>query len=157
MPTMTIDQLNQILFAYHYDPFSVLGAHPFTFDGQPIVAIRAFRPDVNHVSVVWEDDTIVPMERLTPDGFYELAVPQADFRRYQFELDYGEGNTYRTEDTYRFGPVLGDLDLQLIGEGEHHHVYNVLGAYSIKHEGVVGTGISVWAPNAQAISYVGAV
>lgn len=155
MATMTIDQLNQILFAYHYDPFSVLGAHPFTVGDQSIVAIRAFRPDVQNISVVWEDGSSVYMERLTPDGFYELVVPQADFRRYHYELDYGEGSTYRTEDTYRFGPVLGDLDLQLIGEGEHHHLYNVLGAHLIEHEGVGGTVFAVWAPNAQSVSVVG--
>ena len=126
MPIVTFLQLNQILFAYHFDPFAVLGSHPVTVNGEPYVAIRVFRPDVQNVRVVWDGGDTVAMDRLTPDGFYELAVPQAQFRPYLLELDYGDGNAFRTEDTYRFGPVLGDLDLQLVGEGEHHLIYNTL-------------------------------
>jgi len=48
-----------------------------------------------------------------------------------------------------------DLDLHLFGEGNHHHIYQKLGAHPIVHEGVRGTQFAVWAPNARRVSVVG--
>jgi 1,4-alpha-glucan branching enzyme len=50
---------------------------------------------------------------------------------------------------------LTDLDLHLFGEGNHHHVYQKLGAHVINQDGVQGTRFAVWAPNAQRVSVVG--
>ena len=50
---------------------------------------------------------------------------------------------------------LTDLDLHLFGEGNHHHIYQKLGAHLITQDGVAGTRFAVWAPNAQRVSVVG--
>jgi 1,4-alpha-glucan branching enzyme len=50
---------------------------------------------------------------------------------------------------------LTDLDLHLFGEGNHHHIYQKLGAHPGEHDGVRGTHFAVWAPNAQRVSLVG--
>jgi len=52
-------------------------------------------------------------------------------------------------------PILGDLDLHLIGEGSHLHLYDVLGAHVRTIDGVRGTTFAVWAPNARRVSVVG--
>ena len=52
-------------------------------------------------------------------------------------------------------PVLSDLDLHLFGEGNHHHIYQKLGAHSDIRDGVAGTQFAVWAPNARGVSVVG--
>ena len=59
------------------------------------------------------------------------------------------------EDAYRFGPVLGDLDAYLFGEGTHLRLYDVMGAHVRTIDGVDGTAFAVWAPNARRVSVVG--
>ena len=58
-------------------------------------------------------------------------------------------------DPSQFEPTLGELDLQLISEGNHRRLWTVLGAHVRVVSGVVGTSFAVWAPNAQAVSVVG--
>jgi 1,4-alpha-glucan branching enzyme len=53
------------------------------------------------------------------------------------------------------GPVLGELDEYLIGEGAHLRLWQSLGAHVMEHEGVQGTHFAVWAPNARRVSVVG--
>ncbi len=48
-------------------------------------------------------------------------------------------------------PLLGDVDLHLIGEGRHWRLWEVLGAH-VREEGAT---FAVWAPNARAVSVVG--
>ena len=50
---------------------------------------------------------------------------------------------------------LTDLDLHLFGEGNHHHIYQKLGAHVLERDGVRGTHFAVWAPNARRVSVVG--
>jgi 1,4-alpha-glucan branching enzyme len=50
---------------------------------------------------------------------------------------------------------LTDLDLHLFGEGNHHHIYQKLGAHVVSENGVRGTRFAVWAPNAKRVSVVG--
>ena len=63
--------------------------------------------------------------------------------------------TWEFEDPFRFGPVLGEMDEYLLGEGTHRRLWQVLGAHVITHEGVEGTHFAVWAPNAERVSVVG--
>ena len=51
--------------------------------------------------------------------------------------------------------ALTDLDLHLFGEGNHHYIYNKLGAHLETIDGVDGTRFAVWAPNARGVSVVG--
>ena len=48
-----------------------------------------------------------------------------------------------------------DLDLHLFGEGNHHHIYQKLGAHPVTQDGTQGTQFAVWAPNARRVSVVG--
>ena len=50
---------------------------------------------------------------------------------------------------------LTDFDLHLFGEGNHHHIYQKLGAHCVTVDGVQGTRFAVWAPNAKRVSVVG--
>jgi hypothetical protein len=59
------------------------------------------------------------------------------------------------DDPYRFGPVLGELDVWLLAEGTHLRPFEVLGATPRSTNGVAGTGFAVWAPNAMRVSVVG--
>ena len=48
-----------------------------------------------------------------------------------------------------------DLDRHLIGEGQHHRLYEKLGAQVIEHDGQPAVHFSVWAPNARQVQVVG--
>ncbi|WP_433271200.1 1,4-alpha-glucan branching protein GlgB [Actinosynnema sp. CS-041913] len=56
-------------------------------------------------------------------------------------------------------PLLGELDLHLIGEGRHERLWEVLGAHPrvvrTARGPVAGTTFAVWAPNARAVRVVG--
>jgi 1,4-alpha-glucan branching enzyme len=52
-------------------------------------------------------------------------------------------------------PILGDIDLHLLGEGRHLRLYEKLGAHVAEIDGVQGVTFAVWAPNAQRVSVVG--
>ena len=67
----------------------------------------------------------------------------------------GHGAEWEFDDAYRFGPVLGEMDEYLLGEGTHRRIWQVLGAHLISHEGTSGVHFAVWAPNAQRVSVVG--
>ena len=50
---------------------------------------------------------------------------------------------------------ISDLDLHLFGEGNHHHIYQKLGAHLQSEAGVAGVRFAVWAPNAREVAVVG--
>jgi 1,4-alpha-glucan branching enzyme len=54
-----------------------------------------------------------------------------------------------------FPALLGPFDLHLIGEGNHHRIWEKLGAHPIAIEGVAGVAFAVWAPNAAGVSTIG--
>lgn len=60
-----------------------------------------------------------------------------------------------TTNSRSFDPLLTDFDLYLLGEGNHHRLYERLGAHFREVDGIPGVNFAVWAPNAQAISLVG--
>ena len=60
-----------------------------------------------------------------------------------------------TEDAYGFGPLLGELDLHLLAEGNHRQLGRCLGAQAISVDGIAGTRFALWAPNAWRVSVVG--
>jgi 1,4-alpha-glucan branching enzyme len=155
-PTIATDQLERIVHGAHHDPFQVLGAHPVQVDGSSMIAVRALRPEAREVTLVRSDtDEQIPMERAHESGLYEATVPGKDLFPYVLELHLYDGQVRREDDPYRFGPVLSDFDLQLLGEGTHHRSYERLGAHPLEHQGTAGVAFAVWAPNAQRVSVVG--
>ena len=80
-----------------------------------------------------------------------LAVGQS----YRLRAETGQGQVWDFDDPYRFGRLLGEIDEYLIGEGNHHDLWRVLGAHPGEREGIAGTRFAVWAPNAERVSVVG--
>ncbi|MDQ6978606.1 MAG: 1,4-alpha-glucan branching enzyme, partial [Mariprofundaceae bacterium] len=142
-----------IIEARSHDPFSYLGCH-LQDDGSTI--IRVFKPRVKSVSLLLNPDDEIAMERLEgTDVFTAVLTADTDASDYRLRLRNGEGHDWEQDDPYRFPPLLGDMDLHLIGEGNHFEKYNVLGAHPCKHAGVAGVSFAVWAPSASRVSVVG--
>jgi 1,4-alpha-glucan branching enzyme len=152
--------LDLIIHSAHWNPFSILGQHTVEFEGRGVPIVRGFVPEAARLWLVdlksGEPGAHREMHRIHPDGFFELALPdRAEVSRYRFLIEDGTGHRWEIEDPYRYGPVLTDFDLHLLGEGTHLKNYEKLGAHLRVHEGVRGVHFAVWAPNAQRVSVVG--
>lgn len=147
------DAAHAIIEARSHDPFSWLGCHKHPDGG---ILIRAFKPRFEEMWLLHEGKKEQLMSRVEGTDFFEIHCKKRDFKHhYQFLVVDKQGHRWQEEDVYRFSPMLGEVDLHLIGEGNHFEKYNILGAHVRKHEGVQGVGFSVWAPSAQAVAVVG--
>jgi len=154
--TASLEEIELILRAEHADPFHILGIHPVELEGKPAVAIRAFLPRADHAWVVrgQDESSVVPLQRIHPDGFFEAVFPgEQGVFPYRLRTEYAGRHEF--EDPYRFPPVLSDFDLHLLAEGTHYNTYEKLGAHVTEIAGVRGVAFAVWAPNAQRVSVVG--
>jgi 1,4-alpha-glucan branching enzyme len=133
------------------DPFAVLGPHSY---GSGTV-VRAFLPYATRVTVVdGGGRALAEAELVDDEGMFEaFLVTMPDHYRLRVEDERGISKTI--EDPYRFGTIISDLDIWLIGQGNHLELYSVLGSHLDTIDGVEGTRFAVWAPNARRVSVVG--
>ena len=161
----------------HRDPHAVLGPHLDREAGGDGLVIRVLRPSARSVTVELQEDATpakpgatpakpgatagappatIALEQVHPAGLFEGVIESASLPlRYRLALDYGPAGSFTVDDPYAFSPTVGELDLHLIGEGRHEHLYDTLGAHVREHEGVSGTAFALWAPAARAVSVVG--
>jgi 1,4-alpha-glucan branching enzyme len=153
MPHPANREIEAIVAARHGDPFAFLGMHK-TAAG---ICVRAFLPAASAMAVVDSASGEIAAEgrSLHRDGLFAATMP--DRREpFRYRLRALCGGAWREfADVYGFGPVLGDLDIHLLVEGNHLASYRKLGAHPIMHEGIEGVAFAVWAPNAQRVSVVG--
>ena len=137
----------------HGDPFALLGPHR---DGRP--AGRAHLPAAGRAGVGARQGRA----RCSPSCRASIRTACSRSRcgkrrtpfAYRLRVEVG-GQTREVDDPYRFGEILGELDVYLIGEGNHLQIYEKLGAHPMAMEGVAGVGFLVWAPSATRVSVVG--
>jgi 1,4-alpha-glucan branching enzyme len=149
------DDLNSFLSATHGDPFRVLGPHRLGDE----LAIRVFRPDAQKVEIVLNGQSSngkIEAEKIHRDGFFCATVPAAARESgYRLRFTNWDGSERETTDPYAYGPIMGEVDLHLFGEGQHWKIYEKFGAHLRTIDGEHGVYFSVWAPNAQRVSIVG--
>ena len=154
--SLSTDEISRIVYADHYDPFQVLGAHVVSWQGRQAVAIRAMLPHAQEAHVLAEDGQAYEMARVHPDGLFEgICADRSELFGYRLQVTDHNGNEHVIIDPYSFWPMLSDYDLQLLGEGNHYQSYEKLGAHTMDVGGVAGTLFAVWAPDAQRVSVVG--
>jgi 1,4-alpha-glucan branching enzyme len=147
--------IEAIVRGLHADPFAVLGPHQ-TAEG---LAVRAFWPRARHMFLVTAtpEQAATPMARLHSEGLFEVVVPGTarEDLDYRLRIEDEAGYVFELDDPYRYGPVLTDFDLHLLGEGTHVRAYDRLGARPITHGIRAGVHFAVWAPAAKRVSVVG--
>ncbi|HEX9036301.1 MAG TPA: 1,4-alpha-glucan branching protein GlgB [Ktedonobacterales bacterium] len=148
----------------HGAPFDVLGPRVMALDGRSVWIIRAFLPGAERVWVVTTDNRAdsganapgsMEMRLLHSAGLYSLVMPGETAPHYQLRVRWQSGLEDTLNDPYAFGPQITEYDLYLIGEGNHLHLYDVLGAHPNLIDSVQGVRFAVWAPNARRVSVVG--
>ena len=157
MPTIAPDQVNQIVHNLHQNPFEILGSHPQTQNGKvESWVVRAYLPKAQAAWVVCpEERTEYPMEAVHHPHFFECTIQTETLINYQLRIQEGEHERVMY-DPYAFrSPKLTDFDLHLFSEGNHHRIYEKLGAHPTHMNGVDGVYFAVWAPNARNVSVLG--
>jgi 1,4-alpha-glucan branching enzyme len=157
--TAPLDDAYRVIYTDSHDPFSVLGMHPVQVEGSPAVAVRAFLPVAKEAWVL--DRTTDPprktlMTRIHVDGLFEaLFEDRREVFPYQLGMVSEWGTTEVFHDSYSFLPTLTEFDMYLFGAGDHHRIYEKLGAHYAEINGVGGVQFAVWAPNARSVSVIG--
>jgi 1,4-alpha-glucan branching enzyme len=165
-PKPAIDEaLASLIRGAHRDPFALLGPHA---DQTGAIVIRAFQPAARSIAVVLvATQTIVPMERRDAAGVFETRIAGRDGQEgldrqdmpeapdYRLRITYAGDHVIEIDDPYRYGRVLTDFDLHLLGEGTHYRAFEKLGAHRIVLGTTIGVHFAVWAPNAARVSVIG--
>ncbi len=137
----------------HHSPHAILGLHQ---DGKDWV-IRALRPFAKSVTAKAKKDSFELTHRY--GGIWEYQGKGKLPGDYRLVASYESAPDWVSDDPYRYWPMIGDLDLHLIGEGRHEQLWQALGAHFVAQSDSLGdtSGVSftVWAPNAQAVRVVG--
>ncbi len=150
MAETTLDRgaAEAIVGGWHGDPFAVLGPQKQAKGWE----VAAFVPGADRLWLIAGKTEAEAVPYPGVPGLFTHQMARKAVYRLRAE---GHGSTWEFDDPYRFGPVLGEMDEYLLGEGTHRRLWQVLGAHPMVHEGVAGVHFAVWAPNAERVSVVG--
>ncbi|MDE3080424.1 MAG: 1,4-alpha-glucan branching protein GlgB [Paracoccaceae bacterium] len=147
-PLIAPEAMEAIVAGAHGDPFSVLGLHER--DGRWVLS--AFVPGADRLVALTGAGDVTLTDLSDGAGFFVGVLPgRTDYRLHAENREA----VWDFDDPYRFGPVLGEMDEYLLGEGTHRRIWQALGAHVRMHEGVEGVHFAVWAPNAERVSVAG--
>ncbi|MGF1495764.1 MAG: 1,4-alpha-glucan branching enzyme [Elainellaceae cyanobacterium] len=154
--TVAPEQIDRIVWNQHHDPFEILGPHPLQQNGKSAWVVRAYLPKAEAAWVIRpEERQEYPMRSVHHPNFFECEIEIEELANYQIRIKEGEHERV-TYDPYAFrSPKLTDFDIHLFAEGNHHRIYEKLGAHPTEINGVAGVYFAVWAPNARNVSILG--
>ncbi|MCJ8279631.1 MAG: 1,4-alpha-glucan branching enzyme, partial [Rivularia sp. ALOHA_DT_140] len=156
MTTIAPEQVNSIIWNQHDNPFEILGSHKIEKDGKSVWVVRAYLPNANAAWVVLpEERKQEQMQSVHDPHFFECIINTKELANYQLKVKE-EDQERVFYDAYAFNsPKLTEFDLHLFNEGNHHRIYEKLGAHPAEIKGVKGVYFAVWAPNARNVSVLG--
>ena len=136
-----------------HDPHAVLGMHE---NNKLEKTIRVYQPEALGVTVtLLESKGELDLTPAEVEGFWSAVFQSESFEKYEVHVKYKNGNSYDYIHPYQFMPALNEEDLYLFGKGDHHFVYEKLGAHPRVIDGIKGVSFAVWAPEARRVSVVG--
>jgi 1,4-alpha-glucan branching enzyme len=140
------------------DPFAFLGPHAEASGSGWVV--RALQPAARSIEVrAARTGEILPMALRHPAGLFEARLSNEQAADYRLRIAYranGDAeHRLEIDDPYRYGQVLTDFDLHLLGEGTHHRAFEKLGAHRVTVGTTTGVHFAVWAPAADRVSVIG--
>jgi len=118
-------QLDALVAGRHRDPFAILGPHQSNGSRR----VRCMQPNATAVSLINASGKLIAdMEKIHDGGVFAGTLPPR-LRRYALRVTFSDGAKLDVEDPYRFPPMLGEMDLYLLGEGSDQHIFRKLGAH----------------------------
>ncbi|WP_110642354.1 MULTISPECIES: 1,4-alpha-glucan branching protein GlgB [Salinicola] len=148
------DDAEALVRGSHGNPFSVLGVHGCGEENTETRLLRVYLPGALGVDVLDRDtgERRCSLSGIQMPGLFAGRLPHV--APYTLRIRWPSGEQ-ETEDPYSFDLLLGEMDLYLIGEGNHRNLGHCLGAQPMEVDGVSGVRFAVWAPNARRVSVVG--
>ncbi len=140
------------------DPHAFLGMHILNNKKDRIdIAVRAYHPNAELMELIdTVENSVYPMSMKYADGIYEVVFPnRPELFEYKLKITDQYGNSFVTHDPYSFWPVISEYDTHLFNNGNHHRIFEKLGAHVMTINNAAGTLFSVWAPCAKRVSVVG--
>ena len=134
----------------HDHPFAVLGPQP-TDQGW---TVRVWMPEAQKVTLLLGSDEIVTSTPNHP-WIFEASTPSDPGINYKVRVERG-GITHEQNDPWAFRHEwMGEMDRHLFAEGNHHHIWQRMGAHLTQIDGISGVMFCLWAPNALSASILG--
>jgi 1,4-alpha-glucan branching enzyme len=154
--TIAPEQIDRIVWNQHHDPFEVLGPHQIQQNGQVVWVVRAYLPNAQEAWVITpEERKEYSMQAVHHPHFFECTLSIDELANYQLRVREG-GHERVIYDPYAFrSPLFTDFDVHLFAEGNHHRIYEKMGAHVAQVDGISGVYFAVWAPNARNASVLG--
>mgnify|MGYP006272379297 CR=1 FL=1 len=152
----------RLMAGTHHDPFLYLGCHPLAPESSTAEhrwVVRAWLPTATQAQLCLSDGTQLAMTRASEsDVFCVKLTPEQKKHlpeHYQVRWQEADQSSHQACAPWTFWPQLGELDLHLFGQGQHWHLYEMLGARVQCIDGIEGVFFAVWAPAAARVSVVG--
>ena len=167
---LSLSDVGRLVDGHLENPSSILGPHPVDYRGERAMAIRSFLPDAQSAWIIdGPSGERRPMRKLHPAGFFEaicldtVDAPEAAHHdaiapthsTYRIQMSDKSGELVNMHDPYAVPSILTDYDRYLLGEGNHHRLYDRLGAQLRSVDETEGVNFAVWAPNARLVQIVG--
>ena len=146
--------IEAVISGYHRNPHEVLGMH----SSNGVYAICVYIPNVKNVEVINTEKILCEkMHKKDDRGFFTLVLDDiSESFLYKLRVEENSGDFFEVYDPYSFWPAVSDYDLYLFNQGNHHRIYEKLGAHIREINGIQGVSFCVWAPHAKRVSVVGA-
>ena len=134
----------------HDHPFSVLGPQP----SERGCVVRVWMPEANSVTLL-EGGKELPMSTPHHPWVFEAELDHDPGSGYRVRVERG-GITHEQHDPWAFRDEwMGEMDRHLFAEGNHHHIWQRMGAHLTEVNGVSGVMFCLWAPHALSVSVLG--
>ena len=135
----------------HDHPQAVLGPQPLD-NGRWVV--RIWMPDASRVVLLHQGQEHV-LENPHHSWVFEGELSTNPGCNYRLRVERA-GITHEQHDPYAFRQEwMGAMDRHLFAEGNHHHIWQRMGAHPQVQEGISGVQFCLWAPNARSVSLIG--
>jgi len=137
------------------NPFKILGPH--LNKSEHTVQINTFLPFAKNGWIkIKGSDKKYEMECISDKGiFQKIFIDRDNIFSYKIIYKNFADELIEIYDPYAFNIQLSDLDIHLLGEGNHFKTFDKLGARICTVNKVKGVHFCVWAPNAKSVSIVG--
>ena len=125
------------------NPLKILGPH--FYEEQWV--IRVWMPEADEVKINFKNNTY-KAESINHKWLFEAILPENPDYNYEINVSRG-GITHTQHDPWSYRKEwMGEVDRHIFAEGNHHHIWEKMGAHLIEEKNQKGVMFCIWAPNA---------